>query len=172
MRIRDLSSDVCSSDLDAERFCLDHGLSHGDSALVRWLVKRHLLMSLTAQKQDLSDDTVIAEFTRLVGSRQRLDYLYLLTCADIRGTNPALWNAWRASLLKELYHLTVRSFERGIDNPPQTEERGSEIRSKAASLIAVQGISQERVDAECTSSEDEQRFEERRVGTECISRGT
>src|SRR3546814_11053967 len=98
---------------DAERFCLDHGLSHGDAALVRWLVKSHLLMSLTAQKQDLSDDTVIAEFTRLVGSRQRLDYLYLLACADIRGTNPALWHAWRDSLPKVLYHLT-RSEERRV----------------------------------------------------------
>src|SRR3546814_1421406 len=96
---------------DAERFCLDHGLSHGDAALVRCLVKSHLLMSLTAQKQDLSDDTVIAEFTRLVGSRQRPDYLYLLTCADIRGTNPALWNAWPDSPRKELEYFTVRSFE-------------------------------------------------------------
>lgn len=140
---------------DAERFCLDHGLAHSDAALVRWLVKSHLLMSLTAQKQDLSDDAVIAEFTRLVGSRQRLDYLYLLTCADIRGTNPALWNAWRDSLLKELYNLTARSFERGIDNPLQSEERGSEIRSKALSLLAVQHVSAERAEAAWKRFEDD-----------------
>ncbi|HET8882890.1 MAG TPA: [protein-PII] uridylyltransferase [Solimonas sp.] len=140
---------------EAERFCLDHGLSHGDAALVRWLVKSHLLMSLTAQKQDLSDDAVIAEFTRTVGSRQRLDYLYLLTCADIRGTNPALWNAWRDSLLKELYNLAARSFDRGIDNPLQAEERGSEIRGKALALLAVQGIGAERAEAEWKRFEDD-----------------
>ncbi|NGY03567.1 [protein-PII] uridylyltransferase [Solimonas terrae] len=140
---------------EAERFCLDHGLSHGDAALVRWLVKSHLLMSLTAQKQDLSDDAVIAEFTRAVGSRQRLDYLYLLTCADIRGTNPALWNNWRDSLLKELYNLAARSFERGIDNPLQAEERGSEIRSKALVLLAAQGVGAEQAEAEWKRFEDD-----------------
>src|SRR3546814_9447858 len=101
---------------DAERFCLDHGLSHGDAALVRWLVKSHLLMSLTAQKQDLSDDTVIAEFTRLVGSRQRLDYLYLLTCADIRGRSEE-----HTSELQSLMRISYAVFCLKKKNKEQTK---------------------------------------------------
>jgi [protein-PII] uridylyltransferase len=133
---------------EAQQFCLDHGLSHSDAALVHWLVQHHLLMSLTAQKQDLGDASVIADFARQVGTRQRLDYLYLLTCADIRGTNPALWNAWRDSLLKELYNLTVRTFERGVDNPLHAEERGREVRAKALALLEPMGISAERAESE------------------------
>ncbi|NKF23210.1 [protein-PII] uridylyltransferase [Solimonas marina] len=140
---------------EAERFCLDHGLSHSDAALVRWLVQNHLLMSLTAQKQDLGDPNVIAEFARLVATRQRLDYLYLLTCADIRGTNPALWNAWRDSLLKELYNLSVRTFERGIDNPLHAEERSAEIRTKALALLESQGIGRERAETEWKRFDDD-----------------
>src|SRR3546814_16579787 len=68
---------------DAERFCLDHGLSHGDAALVRWLVKSNLLLSLTDQKPDLSYYTVIAEVTTLVGNRQPLDYPLLHTSTSI-----------------------------------------------------------------------------------------
>ncbi|SEP77301.1 UTP--GlnB (protein PII) uridylyltransferase, GlnD [Solimonas aquatica] len=128
---------------EAEQFCLDHGLSHPDAALVRWLVKNHLLMSLTAQKQDLSDPKVIAEFARTVGDRQHLDYLYLLTCADIRGTNPALWNAWRDSLLKELYNLTVRALDRGVDNPLRSEERIGEVQAKAMALLAARHFNDE-----------------------------
>ncbi len=133
--------------VEAEQFCLDHGLSHSDASLVRWLVQNHLLMSLTAQKQDLSNANVIAEFSRTVGSRQRLDYLYLLTCADIRGTNPAMWNAWRDSLLKDLYNLGLRALERGVDNPMHAEERGREIRGRALALLAAQGITAAQAEA-------------------------
>ncbi|HEX4894988.1 MAG TPA: [protein-PII] uridylyltransferase [Solimonas sp.] len=125
---------------EAEQFCLDHGLSHADAALVGWLVKSHLVMSLTAQKQDLSDAAVVAEFARKVGDRQHLDYLFLLTCADIRGTNPKLWNSWRASLLKDLYNLTVHIFERGVDNPLREDERAAEARSQALTLLQPQGV--------------------------------
>lgn len=138
-------SDIGAS--EAEQFCLDHGLSHSDAALVSWMVQNHLLMSLTAQKQDLSNPAVIAEFARAVGDRQHLDYLYLLTCADIRGTNPALWNAWRDTLLKELYNLAVRALERGVDNPLQEDERAAELRSKALSLLAEKNITAEQAEA-------------------------
>ncbi|WP_028007651.1 [protein-PII] uridylyltransferase [Solimonas flava] len=140
---------------EAEQFCLDHGLSHGDAALVRWLVQNHLLMSLTAQKQDISNPAVIAEFARTVGDRLHLDYLYLLTCADIRGTNPALWNAWRDSLLKELYNLTVRTLERGLDNPLSDNERSAEIRAKALALLEPQGITREQAEAVWTRFDHE-----------------
>jgi [protein-PII] uridylyltransferase len=125
---------------EAERFCLDHGLSHGDASIVAWLVKNHLLMSLTAQKQDLSDPNVVVEFARKVSDRARLDYLMLLTSADIRGTNPALWNSWRESLLITLYKATARALERGLHDPEDPAERVAEQRSRALALLATQGI--------------------------------
>ncbi|MCR9090208.1 [protein-PII] uridylyltransferase [Algiphilus sp.] len=121
----------------AKRFCLNHGLSHADAELVDWLVRNHLLMSLTAQRMDISDPDVVTEFTQKVGSRARLDYLFLLTCADIRATNPKLWNSWRKSLLEELYRATATAFERGIENPQDTAEVVSERRQQALALSGV-----------------------------------
>ena len=120
---------------DAERFCLDHGLSHEDAELVAWLVRNHLLMSLTAQKQDVSDPEVVTAFARRVGDRQRLDYIFLLTCADIRATNPALWNSWRESLLSELYRATARALERGLHDPIRPEEAVREQKVMAQALL-------------------------------------
>src|SRR5690606_27503178 len=79
--------------VDARAFCEAHGYGAVDTALVEWLVLKHLLMSVTAQKQDISDPAVIHRFAAEVADRERLDYLYLLTCADIAGTSPQLWNA-------------------------------------------------------------------------------
>ncbi len=125
---------------DAVQFCLDHGFSHPDAELVGWLVKNHLLMSLTAQKQDVSDPQIVIQFAAKVGDRSRLDHLLLLTCADIRGTNPALWNSWRESLLTELYRSTVRALERGLHNPEDTSERVARQRAKALELLAGVGV--------------------------------
>jgi [protein-PII] uridylyltransferase len=91
---------------DARRFCREHGLSHEDTELVAWLVGDHLMMSQTAQKQDLSNPDVIATFARKVGTERRLQALYLLTVADIRGTSPKVWNNWKGKLLEDLYHAT------------------------------------------------------------------
>ena len=91
---------------DARRFCREHGLAQDDTELVAWLVAEHLMMSQTAQKQDLSDPDVIAAFSRKVGSERRLQALYLLTVADIRGTSPKVWNNWKGKLLEDLYHAT------------------------------------------------------------------
>src|SRR4029079_9633679 len=80
-----------------------------DAALVEWLVAQHLTMSRIAQKEDLSDPDVIAHFAASVGSERRLTALYLLTVADIRGTGPKVWNAWKGKLLEDLYRLTLRA---------------------------------------------------------------
>ena len=127
---------------EAETFCLDHGLSHADTALVVWLVQHHLLMSLTAQRQDISDPEAIAVFAAKVGTQKRLDHLYLLTVADIRGTNPALWNSWRDSLLKDLYRATRRAFARGLDNPESDAERVAEQQARALGIGAAKGITE------------------------------
>ena len=96
---------------DAIRFCKLHGLSKADGALVAWLVESHLKMSSIAQKTDLSDPNVIESFAQLVQTTRRLNALYLLTVADIRGTSPQVWNAWKARLLESLFHATKRALE-------------------------------------------------------------
>jgi [protein-PII] uridylyltransferase len=94
---------------EARRFCRDHGVAGEDAALVEWLVAEHLTMSRVAQKEDLADPEVIADFAAQVGSERRLTALYLLTVADIRGTSPKVWNGWKSKLLEDLYRLTLRA---------------------------------------------------------------
>ncbi|UNU73969.1 [protein-PII] uridylyltransferase [Moraxella nasovis] len=94
-------------------FCKKHGMTDVDSQLVAWLVREHLTMSLAAQKKDISDPQVIADFADFVGSITRLNHLYVLTVADMNATNSQLWNTWRASLLKQLYLSTRRVLSLG-----------------------------------------------------------
>jgi len=93
---------------DARRFCAEHGISTEDSDLVVFLVEHHLTLSSIAQKQDLADLDVIRGFAALVKTERRLIALYLLTVADIRGTSPKVWNAWKGKLLEDLYAATRR----------------------------------------------------------------
>ncbi|MEO8599432.1 MAG: [protein-PII] uridylyltransferase [bacterium] len=93
---------------DASKFCKDHGLSKVDTELIVFLVQNHLIMSQVAQKKDLSDPDVILGFAQLVKDERHLTALYLLTVADIRGTSPKVWNAWKGKLLEDLYQLTLR----------------------------------------------------------------
>ena len=107
---------------DARAFCERHGIKRKDADLVVWLVENHLLMSGVAQRKDISDPDVIAEFAREVGSQLYLDYLLALTVADITATNPTLWNAWRGSLLRQLYTETRRALRRGLENQVGKDE--------------------------------------------------
>ncbi len=101
---------------EAMNFCQAHGLSDNDSRLVAWLVRHHLIMSMTAQRQDTSDPNVIKTFAQRMLDTTHLDYLYLLTIADIRATSPKLWNGWKAVLLADLYHKTYEVLEHGFEN--------------------------------------------------------
>lgn len=94
--------------VDARRFCREHGLAREDIELVSWLVENHLVMSITAQKQDIADPAVVQAFAQRVGDERHLIALYLLTVADIRGTSPRVWNAWKAKLLEDLFRATRR----------------------------------------------------------------
>ena len=131
---------------EAEAFCLGHGLSHADSALVAWLVRKHLLMSMTAQRRDISDPAVVLEFASHVGDQRHLDYLYLLTVCDIRATNPNLWNSWRASLLRELYDATSRTLERGLHDPIGEQELIMETQAAARQQLAEQVVAASDID--------------------------
>jgi [protein-PII] uridylyltransferase len=129
--------------LDARRFCRQHGLGKADSELVAWLVRMHLAMSRTAQKEDISDPDVIEAFAARMGDTRRLAALYLLTVADIRGTSPKVWNAWKGKLLEDLYHAARARLAGG-------EESGADIAAKQAEAranLALYGLPADAADA-------------------------
>ena len=129
---------------DARRFCNAHGIGAADRDLVEFLVEHHLTMSSVAQKQDLSDPEVIDRFSRLVGSQERLVCLYLLTVADIRGTSPKVWNAWKAKLLEDLYRATRR---RLAGEAPNAGAMLDARRAEAIRLLNLQAIDPNRYSA-------------------------
>lgn len=133
--------------VDAIEFCLAHGLSQRSANLVAWLTRNHLVMSMTAQKQDLSDPEVIHNFALKVGDIAHLDYLYALTVSDICATNPKLWNSWRASLLRQLYQQTRRALRRGLNTPIDYEELIAETRITALEELSTLGFSEEAINS-------------------------
>jgi [protein-PII] uridylyltransferase len=113
--------------VEARRFCKQHGINAEDTALIEFLVAEHLTMSRIAQKSDLSDSAVIAKFAQRVGNERNLTALYLLTVADIRGTSPKVWNAWKGKLLEDLYRYTMRVLGgRAPDADAEVESRKRE----------------------------------------------
>jgi len=124
----------------AEAFCLEQGLSRYEARLVAWLVGHHLLLSMTAQKKDISDPDIIHDFALTVGDETHLDYLYLLTVADVRGTNPKLWNSWKANLFEELYLRTRTVLRRGLENPIDKDELIADHQDKARALLQEQQV--------------------------------
>ncbi|HEV2701260.1 MAG TPA: [protein-PII] uridylyltransferase, partial [Steroidobacteraceae bacterium] len=132
--------------VDAEAFCLEQGLSRYDARLVAWLVRNHLELSVTAQKQDITDPEVVSAFARKVGDETHLDHLYVLTCADVRGTNPKLWNSWKASLFHEFYERVKRALRRGLESPIDQEELVRETQAAALQVLAGHGIGKEDIE--------------------------
>ena len=132
--------------VDAESFCLEHGLSKYDARTVAWLVRHHLVLSMTAQKKDISDPDIINEFAALVRDKTHLDYLYVLTVADVKGTNPKLWNSWKATLFHDLYELTARALRRGLERPIDRELLISETQETARARLRESGTSSKVID--------------------------
>ncbi|MGI9220908.1 MAG: bifunctional uridylyltransferase/uridylyl-removing protein GlnD, partial [Woeseiaceae bacterium] len=132
--------------VDAEAFCLEHGLSKYDAGIVAWLVRNHLILSTTAQKKDIGDPDVIDAFASMVRDPLHLDYLYVLTVADVRGTNPKLWNSWKASLFGDLYDLTHRALRRGLENPTDREQLVAEKKAESRESLSQLGLADERID--------------------------
>jgi len=130
----------------ALNFCHQHNLSEEDSELVEWLVKNHLLMSMTAQRKDITDPDVINQFAAVVGNTERLNTLYLLTVADIRATSPNLWNNWKDSLLQNLYQLTYLALDRGLENPKDTLEAIGDAKTQVRALLKERRVSSAAVD--------------------------
>jgi [protein-PII] uridylyltransferase len=126
--------------VDAEAFCLEQGLSSYDARVVAWLVRNHLQLSITSQKQDIGDPQVINAFARKVGDETHLDYLYVLTCADVRATNPKLWNSWKASLFSDFYQRVKRALRRGLESPIDPEHLVRETQDAARRLALERGV--------------------------------
>jgi [protein-PII] uridylyltransferase len=133
--------------LEVKAFCTQHRLNDYDGNLISWLVASHLVMSSTAQKQDLSDPDVIHRFAELVGDQTHLDYLYLLTVGDICGTDPKLWNAWKDTLLSDLHTKTSRALARGLTNRVNAEQHVKELQIAARALLESAGISASDIDS-------------------------
>ncbi|GGK66173.1 [protein-PII] uridylyltransferase [Amphritea balenae] len=130
------------SELGAEdviHFCRRHHLGKWDTHLVQWLVRSHLLMSMTAQRKDISDPDVIHQFALQVRDIVHLDYLYILTVADINATNHSLWNSWRATLMRQLYTDTKRALRRGLENPVNKDDRIEQIQSESMAILQRKG---------------------------------
>ena len=125
---------------DVRRFAAEHALEHEDAELVEFLVRQHLAMSTVAQKKDLSNPEVISSFATLVGSERRLTALYLLTVADIRGTSPKVWNAWKGKLLEDLYKLTLSALG---GQRPDTGTVLNERKNDAIRLTRLAGLRDE-----------------------------
>lgn len=125
---------------DAYEFCIEHDLNEYDARLVSWLVDKHLVMSHFSQRRDINDPQVIKEFADIVGDQEHLDNLYLLTFADIRGTSPQVWNAWKGQLLKDLYEATRNAVRQGVSKPIDESVHVAEDKRSALTLLAEQGI--------------------------------
>jgi [protein-PII] uridylyltransferase len=128
--------------VDAEAFCLEQGLSPYDARLTAWLVRNHLLLSITSQKQDIGDPQVINAFARQVGDETHLDYLYVLTCADVRATNPKLWNSWKATLFHDFYQRVKQALRRGLESPIDAEHLVRETQDAARRLLFERGVAE------------------------------
>lgn len=131
---------------DAIVFCKQHRYNSYDCDLVGWLVQNHLIMSMTAQRKDINDPDIVHKFASRIGSLEYLDYLYLLTVADIRATNPTLWNDWKGSLLKELYKNTQQLLRRGLHTASPEDETIKEMQYQARQSLNAHGLVDEKID--------------------------
>jgi len=124
---------------DAFRFCQHHYMSNYDSSIVSWLVRSHLTMSRVSQREDINDPDVINNFADIVGNKERLDMLYLLTTADMRATSPQVWNSWKGVLLENLYNYTLKALRKRL-NSIDNAELAMDIQQKVLQKLADQKI--------------------------------
>jgi [protein-PII] uridylyltransferase len=123
---------------EARNFCRRHALSKEDADLVAFLVENHLTMSHVAQKQDVYDPEVVTAFAARVKTERRLVALYLLTVADVRGTSPKVWNAWKGKLLEDLFRAARRTL---TGEPLARDAALAEKQAEAARLLRLYALS-------------------------------
>jgi len=125
---------------DAYGFCQLHNLSESDTKLITWLVRYHLEFSSVAQRKDLSDPAVIQTFADFVGTQNRLNYLYLLTVADICSTSDDVWNDWKNGLLLDLYNQTSNALDKALENPKTKTKKALLNQEKAREMLNKNGL--------------------------------
>ena len=130
---------------DVAVFCQSHKIPPKDAELIAWLVESHLLMSVIAQRRDIYDPDVINEFAGLVRTHSNLNHLYVLTLADIRATNDNLWNDWKATLLRELYLLTQKALDNGLECEVALHDRVDEHQRDAREQLLERGFKDEQI---------------------------
>ena len=131
---------------DALTFCKSLPMKEEHAQRVAWLVEQHLVMSQTAQRRDITDPETLKGFCDTVGNQARLDYLYLVTIADIAATSPKLWNNWKGSLLWELYTLTSRALTEGSSNLFDREQHIEQSKDEVRKRLLAKGLDIEAVD--------------------------
>lgn len=131
--------------VDVVKFAQRHSMASQEVRLLKWLVENHLLMSATSQREDIDDPQVIQKFAECVGDQIHLDYLFVLTVADMNATNPTLWNQWKGSLMRQLYMATREALERGLENPINRLEWIDNTRADAISLLTTDGINKKHI---------------------------
>ncbi|HEB29121.1 MAG TPA: [protein-PII] uridylyltransferase [Porticoccus sp.] len=141
--------------VDAANFCERHGLPAEEVNLISWLVENHLLMSSTSQRSDISDPDVIHKFAKVIGNQRKLDYLFVLTVADITATNPTLWNSWKGSLMRQLYAETRKALQRGLENPVDRNGWVKNSKLDAIKKLAESGIDETQARAIWGNLDDE-----------------
>ena len=125
---------------DALEFASTHNLSQKDGSMISWLVRYHLDFSSIAQKKDLSDPEVIQNFAKIVKDQEHLDYLYLLTVADVCSTSQDVWNDWKNSLFLELYNETSNVLALNINSPKNKQKKALQTQEKAREMLSKRGI--------------------------------
>ncbi|MEO5362909.1 MAG: [protein-PII] uridylyltransferase [Magnetococcus sp. DMHC-8] len=133
--------------LIARQVCLRLGLTEAETSMVCWLVGRHLDLSRTAFRRDISDPNTIQSFARQVGTQRRLEFLLLLTVADIRAVGPNAWSLWKAELLRRLYNLTLSALKRGAFQPDEMEQQAEAQKQTVLALMAGKAVAPARIRA-------------------------
>jgi len=131
---------------EVRKFCELHDLSGYDTRLICWLVRNHLIMSWTSQHRDTNDPEVVEDFAEKVIDKEHLDFLYLLTVADMRGTSPKVWNAWKGSLLAELYGRTLKLLRSGFSERIETDKRVQQAQTDTLNLLRQQNLTIEDIE--------------------------
>ncbi|MBQ9259702.1 MAG: [Neisseriaceae bacterium] len=130
---------------DARQFALDHFLTPDETELLAWLVEHHLLLSMTAQKEDIANLKTIAKFCQVVDNPEKLSALYLLTVADVRGTNPAIWNSWKAGLFDNLFQAALQYLQGTKNNQVVVAGRRRQIATNELNLLNIQEKEQKKL---------------------------